>query len=243
MFIPAWTTVSYPMILGSSIETEIDVWLIDLDATPAYLAKLLDINERARANRFAFPVHARRFAAARGHLRMLLGSYLGCPPETITFDYGAWGKPSLREPAGEGLAFNLAHSSGQALITVSRTAALGIDIEVMRPMPDWQEIASQTFAPGEINALLSLPPDERMEGFFACWTRKEAIIKFWGEGLSADLTSFEVSLDRSMAPRLTKVDRPGHDDIKLHAFKTDGNTWAALAAPASLASPRFWRLR
>ena len=112
-------------------------------------------------------------------------------------------------------------------------------------MADWLEIASQTFAPGEINALLSLPPDQQMDGFFACWTRKEAIIKFWGEGLSADLTSFEVSLDPCVAPRLTKVDHSGHDenDINLHAFKTDGNTWAALAAPAGPASPRFWRLR
>jgi 4'-phosphopantetheinyl transferase len=245
MFIPAWTTVSYPMTLGSPLETEIDVWLIDLDATPAYLGELLDDNERARASRFAFPVLARRFAAARGHLRMLLGCYLRCPPETITFDYGAWGKPALHAPASNGLAFNLAHSGGQALIAVGRTAALGIDIEVMRPMADWLEIANRAFAPGEIDALLSLPQDEQMDGFFACWTRKEAVIKFWGEGLSADLTSFEVSLNPRVPARLTMVDRSGHDknDIKLHAFKTDGNTWAALAAPASPASLRFWRLR
>jgi 4'-phosphopantetheinyl transferase len=245
MFMPAWTTASYSEAVGSPVEAAIDVWSIDLDAAPADLADLLDDDERARASRFVFPVHSRRFAAARGHLRILLGTYLGCAPEAIGFEYGDWGKPALRSPATEGLSFNLAHSGEQALIAVGRTEALGIDIEVMRPIADWFEIATRTFAPGETNALLSLPPHHRMDGFFACWTRKEAIIKLWGEGLSADLTSFEVSLDPRAAPRLIKLERHGQDknDIMLHAFKTDQNTWAALAAPAGPVTPRFWRLR
>ena len=245
MFVPTWTTVSPPVTVGSPIETAIDVWSIDLDAAPADLGDLLDEDERTRANRFVVPVHSHRFAAAHGHLRILLGTYLGCAPEAVAFQYGAWGKPTLRAPAGEGLAFNLAHSGGQALITVGRAEALGIDIEVMRPVADWLDIATRTFAPGEINALLSLPPHKQMDGFFACWTRKEAIIKFWGEGLSADLASFEVSLDPLAAACLTKIERCGQDvsDIKLYTFKTDLNTWAALAAPANSISPRFWLLR
>ena len=244
MFTPEWTTVSNPATIGSPIETAIDVWSVDLDAAPADLGDLLDDDERARANRFVFPAHSRRFTAARGHLRILLGTYLGCAPRAVAFDYGAWGKPTLRAPAGQGLAFNLAHSGGQALITVGRTEALGIDIEVMRPMADWLDMATRTFAPGEINGLLSLPPHKQMDGFFACWTRKEAIIKFWGEGLSADLTSFEVSVDPQVAGRV-KLERHGQEmnDIMLYAFKTDPNTWAALAGPPSSASPRFWLLR
>jgi 4'-phosphopantetheinyl transferase len=245
MFTPAWTTVSYGTAVGSPVGTAIDVWSIDLDAAPETFGDLLDADERARADRFVFPVHSRRFIAARGHLRILLGTYLGCAPDAIAFHYGAWGKPALRAPAGEGLAFNVAHSDGQALIAIGRTEALGIDIEVMRPIADWLEIATRTFAPGEINALLSLPPYEQMDGFFACWTRKEAIIKLWGEGLSADLTSFEVSLEPRATPRLIKLERHGQDtnDVRLYAFKTDLNTWAALAAPANADSPRFWLLR
>jgi 4'-phosphopantetheinyl transferase len=112
-------------------------------------------------------------------------------------------------------------------------------------MADWLDIATRTFAPGEISALLSLSPHKQIDGFFACWTRKEAIIKFWGEGLSADLASFEVGLDPLAAARLIKLERRGRDvsDIKLYAFKTDLNTWAALAAPANSTRPRFWLLR
>jgi 4'-phosphopantetheinyl transferase len=178
-------------------------------------------------------------------LRILLGTYLGCAPEAVAFQYGAWGKPTLRAPAGEGLAFNLAHSGGQALIAVGRTEALGIDIEVIRPVADWRDIATRTFAPGEVDALLSLPRHKQMDGFFACWTRKEAIIKFWGEGLSVDLASFEVNLNPLAGAHLTRIERSGQDvsDIQLYGFKTDPNTWAALAAPANSTGPRFWLLR
>jgi 4'-phosphopantetheinyl transferase len=245
MFMPMWTTVSYPAPVGSPMDPAIDVWSIDLDAAPAEMGDLLDDDERAKANRFAFPIHSRRFTAARGHLRILLGTYLGCAPKAIRFHYGARGKPSLRASVGEGLAFNLAHSGRQALIAVGRTEALGIDVEAMRPMADWLDMATRTFAPDEIDALLALSPHRQMDGFFACWTRKEAIIKFWGDGLSADLTSFAVSLDPLASARLVKLERQGQgvDDIMLYAFKTDPSTWAALAAPASSASPRFWLLR
>lgn len=244
MFVPQWATVSCPGAIGP-VENAIDVWLIDLDAAPMDLGNLLDDDERARAGRFVFPVHSRRFTAARGYLRLLLGIHLGCPPEAVAFDYGVWGKPMLRPAANEGLAFNLAHSGGLALITVGRTEALGVDIELIRPLPDLLDLASRTFAPGEVNALLALPPDEQLDGFFACWTRKEAIIKFWGEGLSADLASFEVNLDPQPAARLIKLERRGQEtsDLMLYTFKAGPNVWAALAAPANSASPRFWQLR
>jgi 4'-phosphopantetheinyl transferase len=227
-----------------ALDEAIDIWLIDLDAAPPHFGDLLNEEERTRAGRFVSPIHSRRFATARGCLRTLLGNYLGCAPEVIAFDYGIWGKPSLRIPSGGRLAFNLAHSGAQALIAIGRTEALGVDIEIMRPMADWLDIAAKTFAPAETKALLSLPAHEQMEGFFACWTRKEAVVKFWGEGLSADMTSFEVSLDtRSSAHLITVGRNRGRDDIRLYAFKTAMNTWAALAAPAGAGSPRFWLLR
>jgi 4'-phosphopantetheinyl transferase len=50
------------------------------------------------------------------------------------------------------------------------------------------------FAPAEYAALQALPPSDRTDVFYRCWTRKEAYLKALGTGLSTDLASFEVTL-------------------------------------------------
>jgi 4'-phosphopantetheinyl transferase len=50
------------------------------------------------------------------------------------------------------------------------------------------------FAPREIATLHALRKDLREEAFFACWTRKEALAKAEGKGLTLPLCRFEVTL-------------------------------------------------
>ena len=50
------------------------------------------------------------------------------------------------------------------------------------------------FRRGEVEKLLGLPKEEREQGFYNCWTRKEAYVKARGEGLYLPLEGFEVSL-------------------------------------------------
>ena len=72
------------------------MWLIDLDAPDADAdSALLSSDETARAARFVFDHHRRRFVAGRAALRRILGAEVGRAPETLTFEYSPAGKPSL----------------------------------------------------------------------------------------------------------------------------------------------------
>ncbi|HYV05451.1 MAG TPA: hypothetical protein VFB82_12735 [Blastocatellia bacterium] len=61
------------------------------------LERTLTPDELARAERFSFECDRRRFTAARGQLRAILGRYLGTDPSELLFSYGARGKPFLKQ--------------------------------------------------------------------------------------------------------------------------------------------------
>lgn len=171
------------------------VWLLDVDlASLDQLGPLLAPDEQDRASRFRFPEHRDRFIAARGALRFVLGSLTQTDPSRLAFDYGPHGKPALRHnPAN--LHFNLSHSGNLALISVTQAGALGVDIEKIDDRRAKPEIARRFFAPQEIAQLEALPGDAYTNAFFHCWTRKEAVLKAAGIGISGGLSSFAVPVD------------------------------------------------
>lgn len=180
-----------PHPLGSR---EVHVWLADLDAIWAAEPNLLDQlspDELERAQRFVFEHLRRRFTAAHALLRRTLALYAACDPLALRFTASDFGKPQLTDHSG--LHFNLSHSAAMAAIAVGR-APVGIDIEEVRPMPDMLSLAESFFAATEVHALRQALTAGDHEAFFRCWTRKEAVIKAHGHGLSIPLDAFTVSL-------------------------------------------------
>lgn len=203
-----WASPPRPPRLANG---EVHVWLASLTqpaAQVAELRELLDADERGRADRFHFEKDRGRFVVARALLRRLLGLYLNARPAELSFAYGAFGKPELRGEAGAppALRFNLAHSHELALYAFARGREVGVDLEHVRPDLAGEEIAERFFSAREVAALRSLAPEARAEGFFNCWTRKEAYIKALGEGLSHPLDSFTVSLRPGEPAALLEVE-------------------------------------
>lgn len=187
---------------------DVHVWYVDLAVDAGTLRRLaagLSEDERARADRFVFERDARRFVVARSALRTLLAEYLGLTPRAVVFTYGVHGKPAF-DGALAGLGFNLSHSGEVAVVVAGWGRALGVDVELRRPLPDLAALAARSFAPRELAVLDALPESERPEAFFRCWTRKEAFIKATGEGLAHPLDAFVVSLAPDEPARFLDID-------------------------------------
>jgi 4'-phosphopantetheinyl transferase len=161
----------------------------DIDA----VAELLSPPERARAERFRQADDRRRFILGRGLLRTMLGRQLDRAPASLVFGANPHGKPTLAD-AGD-IAFNVSHSGDYVLVAVGRAAAIGVDVERVRPDLDMVGVGRQVFTPAELAFITSASGAEKTFRFFRHWTFKEAVAKACGLGLSLDLKRFEISFD------------------------------------------------
>ena len=194
-----------PQLAGN----EIHVWATSLAVEPAFLEKsanTLAPDEKDRAQRFKFDLHRNRYIAGRGALRAILAQYLPLHPAQLRFDYLANGKPVLTEEfASAGIHFNLAHTGDLALAAITRIGPLGVDVECVRPVKDVDDLVARFFSPRENELFQKVPAVEKPAAFFNLWTRKEALLKATGEGITRSLRLVEVSFLPGEPARLLAI--------------------------------------
>ena len=177
----------------------------------------------------------RRWIVARAGLRSILSNYCGLPLTDLEFSCGTSGKPVLAGKSAQSrISFNLSHSEAVAVIAVSLDADLGIDVERKQRIRDWQGVARRFFSARENSELMSLEKSARIDAFFDCWTRKEAVIKATGEGLRARLDEFDVALSPGAKVRVIAdySDEQKYIGWRLHTFENAPGYTGALATPA-----------
>ncbi len=185
----------------------VDIWTVPLRTSGAVLEGLkqfLSCDEQERALRFYAEEHQDSFVVGRGILRAILSSYISSRPEALILHYGGKGKPYLKDYPG--LQFNLGHSGHRAVYAIA-SDELGVDIELVKPLKDWQKISERFFSQREVEELKMLDPTLQTAGFFACWTRKEAYIKATGEGLAAGLSKFYAGANPSVSVGAIEIDQ------------------------------------
>jgi 4'-phosphopantetheinyl transferase len=217
-----------PHALPPLTKTSVHIWCASLEINPKTekrLAVTLSEDEKARADRFILKRDRDSFIASHGILRDLLARYSGYNPNAIEYVFGPHGKPSVSSPGDfHPVHFNLSHSHGIAVVAITRDRELGVDVEKIRQQVAGSQIAERYFSSQEIIELRGLPVSQQAEGFFLCWTRKEAYVKALGEGLRFPLDGFSVSLT------------PG-EPVQLHA--EDAHRWSIQSfEPSKLAASR-----
>ncbi|MGI5407055.1 4'-phosphopantetheinyl transferase family protein [Streptomyces chartreusis] len=172
------------------------IWLWSAEDVPHH--DVLGEAERRRAAALREPLGS-YFTAARVAVRTVLGDLLGVPGGDIVL--GNHPCPGCGDP-GHGpprvvwpetsLWISLSRAERHGALAVS-TAAVGVDIETHRPV-DLPGLGRDTLAPAEAAWLDGFTdPRERLLGFYRCWTRKEAVLKAVGVGLSVDLRRWDTA--------------------------------------------------
>jgi 4'-phosphopantetheinyl transferase len=133
---------------------------------------LLNVEERAQAERYRSERDRERFAAAHGVLRLLLADYLTVAPADLRFVAGPHGKPDVVRSSGRAgsrkLRFNLAHSGERALFGFADGRALGVDLEEIDARSP--RSSAEKFLPGRAAHILAHAPAERPQVFTRLWT-------------------------------------------------------------------------
>ena len=227
-------------------DEETHVWRTTLD-WPATgvdaLSRTLSAEELARVDRLHRQTDRLRAIVGRGLLRLLLSHYLASSPDDVRLTCGPQGKPKLADgPASQRLGFNLSHSGDLILVAISYGPAVGIDVERIRGDIDWNKIVMRRFSAREASELASLSPEERIDAFYSCWTRKEAYIKAREDGLSLPLDQFDVAvLPGRPAMLLDSRHAPGEHLLwTLRDLDVGEGYKAALAVEGAIGRLRCW---
>lgn len=226
---------------------EVHVWATTLTVAPGVLENFvatLSPEEKERAGKFKFEKHRNRFIAGRGALRTILGQYMSAGPTVLRFVYSTNGKPTLAEEfADTGMHFNLAHTEDLALIAVTRIGAVGVDVEGVRPVKNVEDLVARFFSARENEFFQKVSDAEKPVAFFNLWTRKEALLKATGEGITRSLALVEVSFLPGETARLLAIagDAEKAAQWSLRDFSPATGFAGAIAIQARNVSVRCWK--
>ncbi len=219
----AWQSGSGPAAISAS---EIHLWRISLEQSQDRIPILrgtLSPDERRMAEAFRAEKDRSSFCLCRGFLRMLLGRYSDAAPAEVRFRRGEYGKLSL-DPLfhQEDIEFNLSHSGCVAFFALARERRLGVDVEKIRTTAGIGDISRGFFSPEEDGAIRALPEGMRADAFYACWTRKEAVVKAVGGSIVKLAGKVIVSAPPDEPARL----------LRLACGRGENNEWRLQDLPA-----------
>lgn len=158
------------------------------EALHAYALRHTSADEHARAARFLRAEDRLRNLVGRALLRRVAAHYGGMDP-LQAIRSNTWGKPEL---TGCSVGCNISHAGSQVWAALAPYPQVGVDVESAGAPQGFRDIATG-FHPDEVDALRRIP-DSRL-ATMRCWSRKEAVSKATGLGLSLPLRAYAVDCD------------------------------------------------
>ena len=196
-------------------KTEIQIFHLSVNLHREQLESyenILQPEELARTSSFFKREDRERFVIGRGVLKHLSGLYLNSFPQLIEIVSDQNKKPIIK--GCENLHFNVSHSKNYIVFAFSHYE-IGIDVEYINDEFDYKPIAKECFTKNEIQYLEE--SDKPVKEFFKLWTRKEALLKATGKGLSDDMNKIDC-LNQTC---VSTIRDPGYDNYTIESFEIE----------------------
>lgn len=187
------------------------------------IQEVLSDRELEKAGRMFIQKDKERYIVSKFCLRTILGLCLDVEPSEVDFIFH-----EHKKPTANGIEFNISHTGDYVLIAVSPTP-VGIDIEHLNRDFDFKSILDITFSKNEIAYIGDKDIDPT--NFYVMWTRKEALLKASGEGVSDNLHLIECLNEHLEYHK--KV-------FKMRTFMIEENYIASIATTLEQKELLFW---
>lgn len=131
----------------------------------------------------------------------MLGQYFGTRPNAVPICIAEHGKPFVQHP----LQFSVTHSGDVIAYAFCLGTKVGIDVERIDPAIDMSHLAERIFSDPELHLFRKLDHREKVGVLFATWTRKEALLKALGKGLTKSMSEIELPVQLVSQPQVRLV--------------------------------------
>lgn len=185
------------------------------------LLSLLNETESERYDSYRKEDDKKRALLSFALLRLLLSRVTGKAPEKIKISRACpicgkpHGKPKVLEE--EPIEVNISHSGKWVLIAIALHTPVGIDVEKRTPDLIEDEMVKKVLSTEELREWEKLSCSEKEAAFYRYWTRKEAILKATGEGLTVPMPGLSVSR-QEMTPRLIRWEGNEEKVSQIHCY-------------------------
>ena len=202
-----------------------------------YLTALLSPEETMRAALYRVPAQRRLFLLSRAMLRVVLGRACGTSPDRVRYSFGSTTKPCLAPQSG--LHFNLSRSADTVAIALHHQP-IGVDVEIPVAGFDFAAIVETAFSAAEKACVAAGNAPATL--FYQLWTRKEALAKAWGVGITDDFARLP-ALDGQHYPSIA-AQPPGSTAWQVASFRlpAHGTGSVAYAFSGVADTPLLYRL-
>ena len=201
----------------------------------------LSDEEIRRAENYLLPADRQRSVVSRSVLKQLVARFLEIQEAEVRVDYAGNGKPFLRDYSE--LQFNVSHSDDAFAIGITPGKEIGIDLENLQRIPAVSALERFLFTDAELQLFQLLDESQRNAVFIRSWTRKEALLKASGDGLTKAMSDLEIAFieDNRFSLEMTE-DQGNKTDWFLEHFNGMDTCLGALAVKGNVKEVHYTAL-